>query len=523
MMFGWVILGLDVGSYSVKAAELRAGLREVEFARFEEEVFSPNATAEEREFTLRVFLESRGLPVELVIAAIPSHRGTQRHLRFPFTDSRKITQAIPFEIEEAIPIPLDEVIVSHDLVRSRGEESSVLAVLAPRNDIGTHLNDLRAAGVEPRVLEMEGTVLANLAQYVGLTAGNRMILDIGHRKTNACLMVDGAPALVRSIPIAGAHLTEALARDLQIDRDAAEQQKHESGLFEASGTKPIYPSVGTELDRLAREVLRTVQSIISELRPEFAPTGVVLVGGSAAIPGLDAFLTEKVGLSCEVMHIGPIDQSRSKLVAAGPERFAQAAGLALRGAPPTRATRVDFRQGEFKYTPDLSDLRRGLRPTAVLAALLLLLWIGSLVVRVVDTGRRGDALRDQVQVVYQKGFRNTTPTGDPIEAIETRVREIRDLANHLGVTGHSLSPLEILREIGTRMPQQDDVGLTDLQIERYSVQARGYAPSFETVDQIRAKLSQVKMFGDVRLSDVLTDAKSGGKTFRLTIRVQEET
>ena len=245
------------------------------------------------------------------------------------------------------------------------------------------------------------------------------------------------------------------------------------------------------------------------------------MGGSAAIPGLDAFLSEKIGISCESLRVGPIDKSRSKLATAGPDRFAQAAALALRGAPPARATRVDFRQGDFKYTPDLSDLRRGLRPTGVLAALLLVLWIGSLIVRVVDTGRHSSALRDEAQIVYQKSFRNASPTQDPVKAIETRVREIRELANHLGVTGANLSPLEVLREIITRMPEQLNIGLTELKIERYSVQARGYAPSFETVDQIRAELSKVEPFENVRLSDVVTDTKRGGKSFRLTIRVRE--
>jgi hypothetical protein len=68
-----------------------------------------------------------------------------------------------------------------------------------------------------------------------------------------------------------------------------------------------------------------------------------------------------------------------------------------------------------------------------------------------------------------------------------------------------------------------EIGLTELQIERYSVQARGYAPSFEAVDQIRSELSQVPFFDNVRLSDVVTDPKHGGKNFNLTIRLREET
>jgi Tfp pilus assembly protein PilN len=86
-----------------------------------------------------------------------------------------------------------------------------------------------------------------------------------------------------------------------------------------------------------------------------------------------------------------------------------------------------------------------------------------------------------------------------------------------------MSPLEILREVARQIPGTDGTGLNDLQIEQYTVQARGFAPSFEAVDRIRAELSKVEAFDNVRLSDVVTDPKRGGKTFNLTIRLAEGT
>ncbi len=37
-MFDRAVLGLDLGSYSIKAVELRADLRSLEFVRFEEQL-----------------------------------------------------------------------------------------------------------------------------------------------------------------------------------------------------------------------------------------------------------------------------------------------------------------------------------------------------------------------------------------------------------------------------------------------------------------------------------------------------
>jgi type IV pilus assembly protein PilM len=522
-MFDRRILGLDLGSYAVKAAELRAGLRGVEFIRFEEERLPEQVSPEERAEAVAAFLEDRELSVDLVVAALPADQGTQRHIRFPFSDARRVSQALPFEIGEDLPMPLDDLILTHERVVAHADRTDVLALLAPRERVRAWLETLRLAGAEPRILEAEGAVLANLSKYLHLGDATRLIVDIGHRKTTLCLLVDGKPALMRCVPVAGAHFTDALARDLRLSPEAAEVRKHASGLFEPGSTKPVSDSVNRLLERLVREFARTLQSAARDDFQSAAPSEVLLVGGSSVVPGLDTFLGDQIGRPCRLLRVPPGDEGRSLLSSVGPERFAQAAAMALRAASPTRVTRVDFRKGEFRYVPDLSDLRRGLRPTLALAAVLLALWIASLAVRAADYGRQAEALRDQLVAIHETAFPGVPVPPDTLKAIETRVRETRELASHLGVTGIDLSPLEILREVARQIPGTEGTGLNDLQIEQYTVQARGFAPSFEAVDQIRAELSKVEAFDNVRLSDVVTDPKRGGKTFNLTIRLAEGT
>ena len=43
-------------------------------------------------------------------------------------------------------------------------------------------------------------------------SGKRLLVDLGHRKTNLCLLIDGRPVLARTVPVAGQAITEAIAR-----------------------------------------------------------------------------------------------------------------------------------------------------------------------------------------------------------------------------------------------------------------------------------------------------------------------
>jgi type IV pilus assembly protein PilM len=519
-MFERVVLGLDVGSYSVKAVELRGGLRGVRLVRCAEQPL-PAGPPEEREAALFAFVREHNLPLEHVVAALPSDRVTQRHLRFPFTDARRVAQAVPFELEDALPIPLEEAVLAWEPAKSR-EHTDVLAAVSPRGEVTAFLNELRQAGIEPRVLELDGAALANLSSSLPLSDAPRLILDVGHKKTNVVLLAEGKPAALRSIPVAGHLLTEALAEDLRIAPEAAATRKHVHGVFER-GSKPATARVARVLDRLAREVRRTLESLSGDPLGGLSPGEIVLVGGSARLPGLDGWLSQVLGLPCARLEVPPGDPELSALAEAGAVVFAQAAALALRGSPTGRVTALDFRKGELAYAPDLAHLRRSAGLTAALAALTLVLWIGSLMVERAARERRAAALEAHIAALYEAAFDAPPPNGDAFAALEQRARETRELASHLGVADHGLSALEVLRELSSRIPAELDVSLTELAVERRTIQARGYAKDFEAVDKVRAELARYEYFADVRLTDVVSDPRSGGKTFNLTVRLAEET
>jgi type IV pilus assembly protein PilM len=516
------IVGLDIGAWSLKLAELSAGLRGAAFARFEELLLPQSAPSEEVEATIQLWLQSRGLSPEVLVTALSTERVTQRHLRFPFAGAKRVSAAIGYEIDEELPVPMTNVLVGHEQVLTRPDQTDVLVALAAHSDVEQHLAAYHRMELEPRVVECEGASLANLTGFLGLSDVSRLMLDVGHTKTNLVLLVDGRPIALRRIPIAGAHLTAALAQDLRQPTDAALEHKHAHGVFERGSTKPVSNGVRDLLERLVREVQRSVQSVVGDPLDPVAPTEIILVGGSARLPGLARFFEERTGLPARVLELTRSGEGAEEFAEAGPALFAQAAALALRGAATERVTQTDFRQGDLAYSPDLSGLRPQLRLTVGLFVLFLAVWAASAGARAFIAGHRIAALRGEVGSIVSQVFPGTEPGADPLKTLETKAAETRALAAHLGVTGKGLSVLEIMRQISTLTPESLDISLDELSIERQSVSARGHSADFVSADQLKAELSKFDGFRRVLVTDVKTDPRRGGKTFTVSIKLSDE-
>ena len=69
-MFERSIVGLDVGSWSLKLAELSAGLRGAAFVRFAELPLPQEAPSEEIEATIQLWLKVRGAAPEVLVTEL---------------------------------------------------------------------------------------------------------------------------------------------------------------------------------------------------------------------------------------------------------------------------------------------------------------------------------------------------------------------------------------------------------------------------------------------------------------------
>lgn len=147
-----------------------------------------------------------------------------------------------------------------------------------------------------------------------------VLLDIGAGTTNLVVLEDGEVQHVAVIPIGGLHVTNDLAIGLRTDLDIAEAVKvHHAGLGEQKKRDKVGVTVQKQrYDFDATEVHMIVEARIEELmeyvdkelrkiqRSRKLPGGVVLVGGTAKLPGIAELTRDKLELAARVGKLQPI-------------------------------------------------------------------------------------------------------------------------------------------------------------------------------------------------------------------------
>ncbi len=510
-------LGLDIGSHAIKAVELRQTLRGIEVVRLQA---LPVRDEEPVADSLRALFVDQHLPADRVVTAIPGDRVTRRRVRFPFRDRRRLAQAVPFEVESEMPFDLEDVFVDWELVGDERSQADVAATVVTRTEVADQLESLRQAGLHPRVLEVEGLVLGNLAELIELP-GTRVLLDVGHRKTTLCLLVDGRPRLARTLPIAGAAVTQAIGRGRGVGIDEAERIKHEDGIFGSDFDSEIH-GARAAVDRLVRELVRSLGGMESILEgpAKTRVDEITLVGGGARLRRLDEYLAERTGIATARLQVPPGAATGDFLAAGDPLRFAPALALALRGSLRAR-THMNFLQAEFAPRVDLRAVGRNLRWTAGLALFALLLAGAWAATGIGIEAERADRLEAELAQLWSTAVPGRSAPRSVPKGLRQVLRETQQRADFLGIYGGNLSALDLLTEISGLMPPNLKIIFEELSIDGQVVRVRGHTPSFGAVDRFKTALAGFPHFSDIRVGDIQKDESRGGNTFSITISLRD--
>lgn len=147
-----------------------------------------------------------------------------------------------------------------------------------------------------------------------------VLLDIGAGTTNMVVLEEGEVQHVAVLPLGGINITNDLAIGLKTDLDVAEQVKiQHGGLGKYSKTGRISlilhknrhefdaELVQMIIESRVEEMLEYVDKELKKIhKSRKLPGGVVLVGGTAKLPGLADFTKEKLELAARVGKLQPI-------------------------------------------------------------------------------------------------------------------------------------------------------------------------------------------------------------------------
>lgn len=371
------VLALDLGTSCLKAVELEAaggaseeGAAAIRSVASLELPAPPDGDREGRPdhrarliSALGDLLRGMGIQpkkVRRLVTSLPGSQVSIKQIRCPALPDAEIRSALVFEARKHLPVE-GEVLMDFQILARRPEDLDILLVVTTKQAVVQHLALLEAVGLKGGVIEAPPLALWNAwlggPGAPGAGKGNGKVtgegdepmgfLNIGAASTTLSFWQPGGLFLSREIPIAGDRFTADGRERSGKDFPEAEREKVARGLFGAGagngeGAAQAAGGLSLELEgenqgqhpslqSLAREIQRSVRFYLKESgRPRVA--GLVLAGGSACGAGLDEWLARELGLP--VRYFDPLAglEDRSEGLPANRRQFAQAMGMALRGA-----------------------------------------------------------------------------------------------------------------------------------------------------------------------------------------------
>ncbi len=518
------ILGLDLGSHSVKGVLIETTLRGHTVRHVAE---APLPLEGERPARLSqaiatLLAEAHGrLAADTITVALPGAALATHPITLPFSDPKKIDATLGFEVEGQLPFDLSEAVYDYQIASATDAGASLNVGVVKKDELGALLELLKAAKVDPRIVTHPGLVLqgllgvmahANLPEATGEAVA---LVDIGHeRVTLAIGTPGGAVEFARTFPGGGQALTRALAAEFKIALPEAQAWKEQYG---AVGREVV----GAEAERAEGAFLRALAPVVRELkstlkaftaRNKRTVTRLVLSGGTARLKGLPERLGQDLGLAVERLEL-PAEVVTAAGPLAGPQ-LALAWALALRGeATGARAQRFNLRRGEFSFRSDLDFVKDRVGQLVAFGAVLLVLLIASGIVRNSVLERREKqvdaALCEVTQRVLGKCEKDANLAlnlmqgkESPIAAIPTR------------------SAATLLAEFTQHIPKDMPLTVDNLVIDLDRISVRCETATSKQVEDVITALKAYKCFGEVK-EGKLEKSKDGSKvSFRLDIQVQ---
>jgi type IV pilus assembly protein PilM len=345
-------IGLDIGATAVRAAELSMrgippALSRVAQVPLEEgavragEIRDPDAVAAAlRELWHRGKFSSRE-----VILGVAKQRVVVREASVPWLEEKELREALPFQVQEYVPIPLEEAVLDFHVLEEFEREGRrmlrLLIVAAQKAMIQQIVQAVEAAKLTPVGLDLVPfAIVRSVGSLDGMglaeaDTGDEAVVDIGADVTSICVHGWGVPRFVRILPSGGREITSSIAKSMGVTDEEAESLKREAGVAGSSGgSQQVATLTASRASAFADEVRSSLEFYLTQV-PGAKMGRVLVTGGGSKLPGLMQLLAERLPSAVAEGHAfsrvsNALDMPADAMAAAEP-LLAVAVGLAIPG------------------------------------------------------------------------------------------------------------------------------------------------------------------------------------------------
>lgn len=346
------LIGLDIGSHSVKVMELKEakggawkllkfGLQKLPAEAIVDGAIMNSAAVVE---AIRDLIARHKIKTRDVATSVAGHSVIIKKITLPAMTEDELNDSIQWEAEQYIPFSINDVNLDTQII-SVNEESGqmeVLLVAAKKDIIQEYTAVIKEAGLKPLIMDVASFTTENCFDMNEEAEPGEVValVNVGASLVNINILNDGVTAFTRDINMGGNQFTEEIQKQLNVSYEEAEALKLGGNISSSqSTTEAIVPQeVGAILrstsEALAVEIQRSIDFYLAT-SSGVTLSRVFLSGGTAKVSGLKEALESTLNTSVQLadpfrtLQFNPKEFDPDYLADLAP-MSAVVAGLALR-------------------------------------------------------------------------------------------------------------------------------------------------------------------------------------------------
>ena len=307
------IIGLDIGSHSVKVMELKEvkggawklakfGIHKLPAeAIVDGAIMNSSAVVE----GIQDLIARHKIKVKNVVTGVSGTSVIIKKITLPAMTEDELEESIQWEAEQYIPFSINDVYVDTQILNKGMDDTGqmeVLLVAAKKDIIYEYTALIKEAGLNPTIVDVDGFSIENcfdLNEDLGVEEVTALV-NVGASLTNINILNQGITAFTRDINMGGNQFTEEIQKQLNVSYEEAEALKFGGNASTVENTTDaIVPQeVGAILksmaDTISLEIQRSIDFYLGTA-PEITLSRIILSGGTSKVTALRDSLEAALG------------------------------------------------------------------------------------------------------------------------------------------------------------------------------------------------------------------------------------
>ena len=340
------LVGLDIGSSSVKAVELQGKPGSLSLTNLGFENLQPDTVVDGQIMELNdvsnviagIFRDGQ-IKTDRVAAGVSGSSVIVKNIIVPQMTREELEESIDWHAEEHIPFDIGDVSLDYQVVGSGADSLHVLMAACKRDSIANIRQAIQLAGKQPAIIDVDAFALQNCYEVNYEPPDDLIValLNVGASTMNINILKGVRSVFTRDVSVGGNQYTALLQKELGLTYEQAEAVKRGGSPpshVESPDTDGVLETVS---DLLALEISKTFDFFRATAEDSTAAVQKIFIsGGGSKLKGLPEFLSNRFEIVVE--RLDPFRRIKVDARRFDPDymrevvpEMAVAVGLALRG------------------------------------------------------------------------------------------------------------------------------------------------------------------------------------------------